>query len=88
MKATWEFNKNSKYITIEVLTLKGFMLDIFNDFFADLLLVQMAIFMVGFYTAINIGGLSPLHCRCCVTSWGLFCVGICYFGGFSLAFAL
>ena len=86
MKATWEFNKKSKYINVEVLTLKGFMLDIFNDFYADLFLIQMAIFMVGLYTAINIGGLSPIHCRCCVTTWGLLCVAVCYFAGFSIAF--
>jgi len=32
MKATWEFNENSKYINIEMLTQKGIMLDIQNDF--------------------------------------------------------
>ena len=39
MKATWEFNKKSKYINVEILTLKGFMLSIFDDFNSDLFLV-------------------------------------------------
>jgi hypothetical protein len=58
-----------------------------NDFLGDLLLVQMAIVMVGTYISFVIGGLSPIHCRCCVSCWGLLCVLVCYIGGFSIAFA-
>ena len=75
-------------ISIEILTLKAFLVDILGDFNADLVLIQIAIMMVGFYTALNIGSCSPIHCRCCVTIWGLLCVGICYFAGFSISFAL
>lgn len=84
---TKKFNQNSKYIKVDMLNLKMFMLDIFADFNSDLFLIQMAITMVSVYTAINIGGLSPIHCRCCVTSCGLFSVMLCYLAGFSLAFA-
>ena len=70
-----------------MMNMKMFMLDVYADFNADLILIQMAIFMVSIYTAINIGGLSPIHCRCCVTSCGLFSVLLCYLAGFSLAFA-
>ena len=70
-----------------MLTVKMITLDIFADFNADLFLVQMAFNMVAFYTAINIGGLSPIHCRCCVTSCGLCSVMLCYLAGFSMAFA-
>lgn len=64
------------------------MLDIMNDFLGDLLLVQMAIMMVGSYICIVLGGLSPIHCRCCVSATGLICVAICYIGGFSVAYNL
>ena len=85
---TKRFNQQSKHIKIDMLNLKVFILDIYADFNSDLFLIQMAISMVGIYTAINIGGLSPIHCRCCVTSCGLFSVILCYLSGFSLAFAL
>ena len=86
--AAKEWSKNSKHINVEVLTLKAFMMDILGDFNSDLILIEMAIFMVSFYICINIGGLSPIHCRCCVSGWGLTCVLICYFAGFSVAFNL
>ena len=70
-----------------MLTVKMITLDIFADFNADLFLVQMAFNMVAFYTAINIGGLSPIHCRCCVTICGMCSVMLCYLAGFSMAFA-
>ena len=82
-----KWNKQSKHIKVDMLNLKVFVLDIYADFNSDLFLIQMAITMVAIYTAINIGGLSPIHCRCCVTSCGLFSVMLCYLAGFSLAFA-
>ena len=85
--ASEKWNEQSKHIKVDMLNLKMFILDIYADFNSDLFLIQMAINMVAFYTAINIGGLSPIHCRCCVTSCGLCSVMLCYLAGFSLAFA-
>ena len=86
MKTMIEFNEHSEYILADCITLKGIMIDILNDFYADMVLIQIAIFMVGFYTCFNLGGLSPIHCRCNVTVCGLLCVMVCYLAGFSIAF--
>ena len=66
--------------------MKSYLVDIYNDFNADLILVQIAILTVAIYTCINLGGLSPIHCRCCPSIVGLVCVGVCYLAGFSIAF--
>ena len=87
-QVSYEFNKNSTYINVDVMTMRAMMFDIMNDFSADLLLLQVSILMVGSYISFNIGGLSPIHCRCSVSFWGLICVLICYIGGFSVAFNL
>jgi len=39
MQAAWKFNEDSKYINVEMTTLKGYNVDIANDFYADLFLV-------------------------------------------------
>ena len=85
---TQKFNERSKHIKVELMAHKLQYLDIFTGVNTDLVLIQIAISMVGIYTAINIGGLSPIHCRCWVTICGLFTVALCYLAGFSLAFAL
>lgn len=85
--ATKNWNEKSKHIKVNMMNIKVFMLEIYSDFNSDLFLVQMAIMMVAIYTAINIGGLSPIHCRCCVTACGLVSVLLCYLAGFSIAFA-
>ena len=71
-----------------MINIKVFRMEIESGVSSDLILVQMAILMVSVYTAINIGGLSPIHCRCCVTVCGLVSVALCYLAGFSIAFAL
>ena len=86
--AVRRFNENSKHINVEMMTEKGIRLSILEDFYADALLLELSIFMVGLYTTLNIGGLSPIHCRCCVTITGFVCVGVCYFAGFSIAFMI
>ena len=86
MRAQTRFNEQAKYIQVEVLTIKGFLMAFQNDIQNDLVLIQLAVMLVGGYTLINLGSCSPIHCRISVSVMGLLCVGLCYFAGFSIAF--
>ena len=88
IQATNEFNTRSKYIHIDLESYTSYAIAFNKAISDDLKLVQLAILLVGTYTILNIGGFSPIHCRCCVSICGLICIGICFFAGFGIAFTI
>lgn len=85
-EAAIEFNKESKHIRIQLLTANGIREAFLVGVKDDLVLIQIATFLVGGYTILFLGSCSPIHCRALSSLVGLLCIGISYFSGFGIMF--
>ena len=87
-QAAVQFNEDSVYIRVELLTEKGVVDAYKNDIQRDRALVPVAVAVVSFYIVCMLGSCSPLHCRVVAGLGGILCIGLAYAAGFSVMFAL
>ena len=88
VQAAIDYNKQTKFINLQLFTLEGVKQAFLGDIIGDLALVQTAINLVLVYTLFFLGSCSPIHCRSFTTFIGIACIGLSYFSGFGVMFLL
>lgn len=81
-------NDENEHVRFELFTTAGLRAAFSEDIRADLILINIAILLVAFYTIFMLGTCSGMHCRLVVTLMGLVCVGLAYASGFGLVYLM
>jgi len=80
------FNEESKHLQVYVFTRAALLESLKSDVSDDVVLFSIAVGLVGVYTLLALGGLSPIHMRCTLTLMGLLCIGLAASSGIAITF--
>jgi Niemann-Pick C1 protein len=80
-----EFNLDSQFINVYVMTMNSFDNAFASDVLGDLTLVQVAIGFVAIYCIFFLGSCSPIHFRSLAALVALLCVALAYSASYGLA---